>query len=176
MSKIPFLKSMVVKLSDFHSNVLQCRLIFIRLYMKVPRALLLKMKYNRYGLLVSQCSKLHISALYKLTESVQSLSKFLLVKSPGLPRPGCKCIAFYWSLQRSAAQWLPLDGAWTLWWWYTTSFIYNIIDMIPLSLNFLLWFIHACRLYVTLFGCVLHHFAMITSQPLKFLVILPTEV
>ena len=45
--------------------------------------LLVKMKYikNRYGLLVCQCSKLHISSLYKLTESVQSLSKFLLVKS-----------------------------------------------------------------------------------------------
>ena len=89
--------------------------------------LLVKMKYikNRYGLLVCQCSKLHISALYKLTESVQSLSKFLLVKSPGLPRPGCKCIAFYWSLQRSAAQWLPLDWSRTLWWRYTTSFIHN---------------------------------------------------
>ena len=83
MAKIPFLKSMVVKFSDFHSNVLQCRLIFIRLSGKVAHALLVKMKYikNRYGLLVCQCSKLHISALYKLTESVQSLSKFLLVKS-----------------------------------------------------------------------------------------------
>ena len=64
-------------------------------------------------------------------------------KVSGLPRPGCKCIAFYWSLQRSAAQWLPLDGDWTLWWRYTTSFIHNIIDMIPLFLNFFLWFIHA---------------------------------
>ena len=120
-------QSIVVKLSDFYSNVLQCRLIFIRLSGKVAHALLVKMKYNknRYGLLVFPWSKLHISALYKLTESVQSLSKFLLVKSPGLPRPGCKCIAFYWSLQRSAAQWLPLDWSRTLWWRYTTSFIHN---------------------------------------------------
>ena len=35
-----------------------------------------------------------------------------------------------------------------------------------------LFMVYTCRLYLTLFGCVLHHFAMISSSPFKFLLII----